>query len=66
MKYWSIVIIYTLLFGFLAINMMACSYNVKPDQTTVEYSTSENGKNKINKGIKQTFKWSRVKKLISP
>ena len=66
MKYWSIVIIYTLLFGFLAINMMACSYNVKPDQTTVEYSTSENGKEKINKGIKQTFKWSRVKKLIAP
>ena len=66
MKYWSIVIIYTLLFSFLAINMMACSYNVKPDQTTVEYSTSENGKEKINKGIKQTFKWSRVKKLIAP
>ena len=66
MKYWSIVIIYTLLFGFLAINMMACSYNVKPDQTTVEYSTSENGKEKINKVIKQTFKWGRVKKLIAP
>ena len=66
MKYWSIVIIYTLLFGFLAVNMMACSYNVEPDQTTVEYGSSENGKDKINKGIKQTFKWSRVKKLISP
>jgi len=66
MKYWSIVIIYTLLFGFLAVNMMACTYNVQPDQTTVEYGSTENGKNKINKSIKQTWKWSRIKKLISP
>jgi hypothetical protein len=66
MKYWSIVIIYTLLFGFLAVNMMACSYNVEPDQTTVEYGSSENGKDKTTKAIKQTFKWNRVRKLILP
>ena len=66
MRYWLIVIIYTLLFGLLAVNMMACSYNVEPNETTVEYGTSENGKNKITKSIKQTFKWNRVKKLISP
>ena len=66
MKYWSIVIIYTLLFGFLAVNMMACTYNIQPDQTTVEYGTTENGKDKKSKSIKQTWKWSRVKKLISP
>ena len=66
MKYWFIVIAYTLLFGFLAVNMMACSYNVEPDQTTVEYGTTENGKNKTSKSIKQTWKWSRIKKLISP
>ena len=66
MKYWFIVIFYTLLFSFLAASMVACSYNVEPDQTTVEYGTTENGKNKINKSIKQTWKWSRIKKLISP
>jgi len=31
--------------------------NIQPDTTTVEYGTSENGKNKVNKSIKQTFKW---------
>ena len=31
--------------------------NIQPDTTTVEYGTSENGKNKTNKSIKQTFKW---------
>ena len=56
MKYWSIVIIYTLLFGFLAVNMMACTYNIQPDQTTVEYGTTENGKDKTSKSIKQTWK----------
>ena len=59
MKYWLIVIFYTLIFGFLSINIYGCSYNVEPNETTVEYSTTENGKDKINKGIKQTFKWSR-------
>ena len=59
MKFWIIFIIYTIIFGILAINMTACSYNVEPNQTTVEYGTSENGKNKTTKGIKQTFKWSR-------
>ena len=59
MKYWSIVIFYTLLFGFLTVNMYGCSYHVDPDQTTVEYGTSENGKDKTNKSIKQTWKWSR-------
>ena len=39
--------------------MLGCTYNIEPNQTTVEYSTSENGKDKINKAIKQTFKWSR-------
>ena len=59
MKFWLIVIFYTLLFGAISVSMFACSYNVQPDQTTVEYGTSENGKDKTNKGIKQTFKWSR-------
>ena len=59
MRYWSIVIFYSVIFIFIGFNMLGCTYNVEPNQTTVEYSTSENGKNKINKGIKQTFKWSR-------
>ena len=53
MKYWIIFIVYTLLF------LTACVYKLQPDQTTVEYGTSENGKNKTSKGIKQTFKWNK-------
>ena len=41
------------------VGFSGCSYNVQPDQTTVEYGTSENGKNKTNKGITQTFKWNK-------
>ena len=59
MKYWFIVIFYTLLFGAISVSMIACSYRVGPDTTTVEYGTSENGKNKTSKSIKQTWKWSR-------
>ena len=59
MRYWSIAIFYTVIFIFIGFNMLGCTYKVEPNQTTVEYSTSENGKDKINKGIKQTFKWSR-------
>ena len=53
MKYWIIVIVYTLLF------LTACAYKLEPNQTTVEYGTSENGKNKTSKSIKQTFKWNK-------
>ena len=53
MKYWIIVIVYTLLF------LKACVYKLEPDQTTVEYGTSENGKDKTSKSIKQTFKWNK-------
>ena len=42
------------------------SYSFEPDTTTVDYGTSENGKNKTTKGIKQTFKWKRIKKIILP
>ena len=66
MKYWLIVIIYTLLFGFLSINIYGCSHRIEPDTTSVEYGVTENSKNKVEKSIKQTWKWSRVKKLISP
>ena len=59
MRYWSIAIFYTILFIIIGFNMLGCAYNVEPNQTTIEYGTSENGKDKINKGIKQTFKWSR-------
>tara|TARA_R100001594_G_C3909670_1_gene232943 strand:- start:15 stop:197 length:183 start_codon:yes stop_codon:yes gene_type:complete len=59
MKYWLIVIFYTLLFGAISVSMIACSYRVNPDTTTVEYGTSENGKDKTSKSIKQTWKWSR-------
>ena len=59
MKYWLIVIFYTLFFGAISISMFACSYKVDPDTTTVEYGTSENGKDKTSKSIKQTWKWSR-------
>tara|TARA_Y100001963_G_scaffold13212_1_gene16497 strand:+ start:652 stop:825 length:174 start_codon:yes stop_codon:yes gene_type:complete len=48
MKYLSILILLTLL---------GCGYTVQPDTTSVEYGTSENGKDKTNKSIKQTFKW---------
>ena len=37
------------------------TYSFDPDSTTVEYGTSENGKNKTSKTIKQTFKWKRIK-----
>ena len=66
MRYWSIVIIYTLLFSFLAFNMMACTYKIEPNTTSMEIGKSENGKEKITKSLKQTWKWSRVKKLIAP
>ena len=39
--------------------LSACNYSFKPDTTSVEYGTSENGKDKTTKGIKQTFKWSK-------
>ena len=56
-------IILILIFLLLA----GCStYSFDPDSTSVEYGTSENGKNKTSKTIKQTFKWKRIKKLISP
>jgi len=49
MKFIAIIILLTL---------VSCNkYDVKPDTTTVEYGTTENGKNKTTKGIKQTFKW---------
>ena len=38
------------------------SYSFEPDTTTVDYGTSENGKDKTTKGIKKTFKWKRIKK----
>ena len=42
------------------------SFSFDPDATSIEYGTAENGKNKTTKTIKQTFKWKRIKKLISP
>jgi len=53
MRYWIIFIFYTFIF------ITACVYNFEPDQTTFEYGTSENGKDKTTKGIKQTFKWNK-------
>ncbi len=41
---------------FLSIFVIGCT-NIQPDTTTVEYGTSENGKSKTQKSIKQTFKW---------
>ena len=41
------------------VGFSGCGYHVQPDKTTVEYGTSENGKNKTNKGITQTFKWNK-------
>ena len=43
---------YLIIFLFL----LGCGYQVMPDTTTVEYGTTENGKSKITRGIKQTFK----------
>jgi len=51
---WFIILLFFILLG---VGVSSCGYNVKPDTTTVEYGTSENGKNKTTKGIKQTFKW---------
>ena len=50
---WFIILLFFILLG---VGVSSCGYNVKPDTTTVEYGTSENGKDKTNKGIKQTFK----------
>jgi len=44
---------YLIIFLFL----LGCNYQVRPDTTTVDYGTVENGKEKISKTIKQTFKW---------
>jgi len=38
-----------------------CAYNFEPSTTSVEYGTTENGKNKTQKNIKQTFKWDKKK-----
>ena len=37
--------------------IVGCNRTITPDTTTVEYGTSENGKSKTSKSIKQTFKW---------
>lgn len=37
--------------------LSGCNRTIEPNTTTIEYGTSENGKNKTNKSIKQTFKW---------
>jgi len=44
---------YLIIFLFL----LGCGYQVTPDATTIEYGKTENGKEKISKTIKQTFKW---------
>ena len=44
--------------------LVSCGYQVMPDTTTVEYGTTENGKNKTTKGIKQTFKLSNDMVLV--
>ena len=36
---------------------VGCNRTITPDTTPVEYGTSENGKNKTTKSIKQTVKW---------
>ena len=46
-------IIFLIVFLFL----VSCGRTIEPDTTTIEYGTSENGKNKTSKTIKQTFKW---------
>ena len=45
----------------ILILLNGCGYNFEPDTTTVEYGTSENGKSKTQKGVKQTFKWTKNK-----
>jgi len=59
MKYWLIVIFYTLLFGALGFSMFSCSHRVEPDATSIELGTVENGSEKTTKKIKQSWKWSR-------
>ena len=56
MKYWFIVIFYTLLFG--------CSYHMIPDKTSVTYgekdiTSDDKEKTQLNKSVTQTWKWSR-------
>ena len=47
-------------FLFLTFLLLAvCDYNFEPSTTSVEYGTSENGKDKTSKSIKQTFKWNK-------
>jgi len=43
----------------LLILLSGCGYNLKPDTTTVDYTSTANGDEKIKRGIKQTFKWSK-------
>ena len=43
----------------LLILLSGCVYNLKPDTTTIDYTSTANGDEKIKKGVKQTFKWSK-------
>ena len=66
MKYWVIFISYTLFFIVISFSLLSCSHKVEPDATSIEYGTTENGKSKVQTTIKQTWKWSRIKKIIFP
>ena len=59
MKYLIYCSLVTLLFVVYCVALYSCSDKDNPNTTTVEYGTSENGKDKTTKGIKQTFKWSK-------
>tara|TARA_Y100001951_G_C11105925_1_gene164712 strand:+ start:129 stop:302 length:174 start_codon:yes stop_codon:yes gene_type:complete len=48
-----------LLFLIFSMVLVGCNRTIEPSTTTIEYGTSENGKNKTTKSIKQSFKWSK-------
>ena len=58
MKYWFIVVFWTLLFG--------CTYHMIPDKTSVTYgekdiTSDDKDKSQLNKSITQSWKWKKKK-----
>ena len=59
MIYRAVFLTITLLFVILiAFALPGCGNQINPDTATADY--------KVQKTIKQTWKWSRIKKLIFP
>ena len=66
MRYWISTAAVTVLFIIYCFALYGCTYRIEPNSTSMEIGKSENGKEKTTRTLKQTWKWSRIRKLISP